>query len=324
MRDVKKANIELVYSAMKAHYERNKEWRKPLSFKDIEESLSKRNVQMNRRCIYRYLETLMKEKPPRVIKKGRGSYSIDFAVRQIDKEREAFTHTILYVDSHRKFRATATERINGRKMNISKNPIFRAPETKEIFKQVKKWRLQIHNQKDIARAEANAWTNSFIDVLKYNIETGEAPLKIRPESLITTDKRVGIDPLIFRKAMEIMFELLGSLDWESMRADKAAYSLGDAQLSVKITFNPVSFTQALKYYRDHAEIPLNVHKHGKQFELNEKLEKRVFEDVFSDQPNSLVTEDTPIRFRCPERDEALPSFIYDILEAFGKNEEDEN
>jgi hypothetical protein len=309
MRNIKKANVELVYSAMKSHYEGNREWKKPLSFKEIEDSvdkltLLKRLPKMNRRCIYRHIDTLM-EKPPRVIKvgNGRGLYTIDFAREQIAKQREAFKKIMLSIDSHRELRGETTHVIHDQRVDVPTNPIFDAPETQKIYDRIEKWRLQIHGQKDIANAEAVAWISGFIEVLSYDIETGEYPLRIRPESLLTTDRKVGVNAFIFRKAMEIMLELLESLDLESLKKDKTPGFLGDTQLCVRITFNPAAFYQALKYYRDREEIRLNQKRvfipgmPGKQYEYGEKLKKRVFNEAFADQPNSLVTEDTPIRFK---------------------------
>jgi hypothetical protein len=309
MRLVKEENVEIVYSAMKSHYENTQNWKMPLSVKEIVEivysamksnarkkGLSAKEIEnlpkMDRRCIYRHLDTLMKEKPPRVIKIGRGQYTVDFAAEQINNQRKAFTRIMLSVDSHRKLRGENYRMIDGQKFDVPTNPIFGSPEEHKVFMHIEDWRLKIHNQKDIADAEANAWTNSFIDVLSYDVETGEAPLKIRPESLVTTEKKVGVNAFIFRKAMEIMLELLESLDTQSLKNEKSPIYLGDTQLMVRITFNPVDFYNVLKSYRDRFEMELNRHEvqapsglSGRKFQLNDTIEKHVFHEIFGDQPN---------------------------------------
>ena len=96
-------------------------------------------------------------------------------------------------------------------------------------------------------------------------------------------------------------------------------------LSVTLNFNPVDFLRILKGFRDQAEVDLNSKRErvpnepGIQCRLNESLEKRVFEEIFKDQPNALVTQSKPIRFRSRSLPEDVPEEIRDLWDVLSKS-----
>ena len=307
MREDKRENVEIVYSAMRSLYEQRqpKDWRKSLPPKEIEAKVNnilemksletKKQRTMHRVVVHRCLKVLMKEKRVVKLPNTRGEYTIDFAIQEAKKTCSAFTRTVLSVNNYRELKGETSQTIQGQKIDTPFCPINSAPETVSISRHIEKWRLQIHGEKDIAGAEANAWINSFINALSCEVESGDTPLKIRPDKLVSTEKRDGVNAFIFRKAMEIMLELFESLDLESLKRAKDSGLLVDAQMSVRISFNPVTFIQLLKRYRDEKEIELNRTQvqsefPWKTFELNKSLNKRVFKEIFADQANDLWKE----------------------------------
>jgi hypothetical protein len=290
MRKEKQQNVEIVYSAMKSLYEKTKDWKKPLSFKDIENivnstleektPLLSRNKKpeykegMNRRAIYRHLKTLLKEKPPRVFKVGdRGLYTIDYAIEQNEKERKEITRSIMSIKGCSK-----------------REGVYDSSENSLVLEYVKKWRLRTHGQKDVAQIEADIWVNSLLDALSLDIGTGEAPLIIKPGS--------GLDTFVSRKAIEIVFALLESLDLKYLEQDKTNSTLSDSQLAITIKFNPAKFLNKMRFYRDFWELKLNSDRMPKftteaglvcrRFD-ERYLKKRIFKEIFKNQPNERFT-----------------------------------
>lgn len=297
MRPIKRKNVETVYSAINSYYKMTNDWNKKFTFKEIQDRLPKN---WDRKCIYRHLNTLMNdEKPQRVFRDSRGQYTTDFAIKRIDENRQAFTQVILSIQGPGEIKGEVTQIINGQKnLTPTINPIEISPEKTEVFKHVAKWRQHYSKNEEIIDAEANAWTRSFINTLSYDVKTGDAPIRLRPDSLITSGEKTGLNAFIFRKAMEIMMELLESIDLETLKKEKNPSYMSDAQLSVTITFNPALFYCKLKYWRDWWERELNreeIHipgRGGRQFIPLEKIEKHVFYDVFKDEPNSLFVPRT--------------------------------
>ena len=287
MKTGKKKNVDLVYSAMKTmSNDPNRKWNDPLPFEEIQRKMKP----MGRRALYRYLHILINAKPPRVFRIRRGMYIIDFAKEQYAKERKElnplFSNRLFTVDNYVEIKGRTRMIVNEHKVGIPGTPIFGFREIHDMRRRIEKSRLQLHGDKTIARSEANAFINSLVGSISCKGEASEDSLKIGPESLFTTDKNTGTDAFILVKATEIVMALLQSLRSEGLEMDDEY--LDDLQLSVTINFNLVKFIRELKYFRDVADQRLNEKKIGHNlYKVNETYEKRIFREIFDDQPNQF-------------------------------------